>query len=40
MQMIHRAETDEPWTMEEAESYAKAHNLIVIAINGHTLIVA
>lgn len=40
MQMIHRAETDAPWTMEEAESYANAHGLTVIAINGHTLVVA
>lgn len=40
MQRIHRNETDEPWTMDEAELYAKAHNLTVIAINGHTLIVA
>lgn len=40
MKAIERNEVDSPWTEEEAESYANAHNLTVIMINGHTLWVA
>jgi len=40
MKTIQRATTDSPWTEDEAQSYAEAHNLTVIAINGHTLVVA
>lgn len=40
MKTIQRAETDTPWTTEEAQHYADAHGLTVIAINSHTLVVA
>jgi hypothetical protein len=40
METIQRDVNDTPWTEEEAESYAEAHDLMVIAINGHTLVVA
>jgi len=37
MQQVVRNEVDDPWTEEEAESYANAHNLTIIMINGRTL---
>lgn len=40
MKTIQRNTTDSPWTDEEAQSYADAHGLTVIAINGHSLVVA
>lgn len=40
MQTIERNVTDTPWTEEEAQSYADAHGLTVIAVNGHTLVVS
>lgn len=40
MKIIKRKETDSPWTEAEARQYAYAHGLTVIAINGHTLVVA
>lgn len=40
MKTIERDLADTPWTEEEAQSYANNHNLTVIAINGHTLVVA
>jgi hypothetical protein len=40
MKTIQRDINDDPWTEDEAQSYADAHNLTVIAINGHTLVLA
>ncbi len=40
METIQRAKTDTPWTEEEAQSYAEAHGKTIIAISGHTLVVA
>lgn len=39
MKTIQRDLNDTPWTEEEAQSYANAHGLTVIAINGRTLVV-
>lgn len=40
MKTIQRDVNDTVWTEEEAQSYADAHGLTIIAINGHILVVA
>lgn len=37
METIERNISGTPWTDEEAQHYADAHGLTVVAINGHSL---